>query len=150
MEIILLEKITNLGNIGDKVKVKSGYWRNYLLPKGKAIMATVANLAKLEGMRATLEAKAHNILEQSRARAAKIAQLELVIPAKASEEGKLFGSVNIREIALAANQAGVELHRSEVSLPQGPIRQIGEYDVNVHLHADVNTAIKIKVVSAEK
>lgn len=149
MEIILLEKVKNLGGIGDKVKVKAGYWRNYLLPKGKAIMANVKNLAKLESMRAGLEAKAQKDLLQAQERAAKITALALVVPAKASEEGKLFGSVNVREIVLAAKQAGVELSKSEVSLPQGAIRQVGEYDVNVHLHTDVNAAIKIKVVPAE-
>lgn len=150
MEIILLEKVRNLGGIGDKVKVKAGYWRNYLLPKGKAIMATVKNLARLEGMRAELEARAQSSLAKSQERATKIAALVLTVPAKVSEEGKLFGSVNIREIALAATNAGVELHKNEISLPQGPIRHVGEHDVNVHLHSDVNLAIKVKVVPADK
>jgi large subunit ribosomal protein L9 len=150
MEIILLEKIRNLGGIGDKVKVKAGYWRNYLLPKGKAIMATAKNLVKLESMKAELETKAQDAFTSAQGRATKMAQLMLEIPAKVSEEGKLFGSVNIREIVLAAEKAGIELHKNEVSMPQGPIRQIGEYDIHVHLHTDVNTVIKVKVIPTEE
>lgn len=149
MEIILLENVRNLGAIGSTVKVKPGYWHNYLHPQGKAIRATKENLTKFEGMRAALEAKAQNNLVLAQERAAKISTLALVIPAKVSDEGKLFGSVNLREIVLAAKQAGVEINKSELSLPQGPIRHIGEYDVNIHLHTDVNTAIKVKVVPAE-
>lgn len=146
MEVILLEKIRNLGGIGDKVKVKRGYWRNYLLPKGKAIMANVANLAKLETMRKELEAKAQTTLEQAQQRATQVEQLTLSIPAKVSPEGKLFGSVNIREIVLAAKTAGVELHKSEVSMPQGPIHQVGDYDINIHFHSDLNVVLKVKVI----
>lgn len=146
MEVILLEKIRNLGGIGDKVKVKRGYWRNYLLPQGKAIVANVANLAKLEGMRLELEAKAKTAMEKAQQRATQFEQLTLSISAKVSPEGKLFGSVNIREIVLSAKDAGIELHKSEVSMPQGPIHQIGDYEVNIHLHSDVNTVLKVKVI----
>jgi large subunit ribosomal protein L9 len=149
MEVILLEKIRNLGGIGDTAKVKRGYWRNYLFPQGKAIMATKENIAKLETMRSELEAKAQATVDKASQRAKQIENLLLTIPAKVSEEGKLFGSVNIREIVLAASAAGVELHKNEVSMPQGPIHQIGEYDIHIHLHSDVNTLIKVKVVPAE-
>ena len=149
MEVILLEKIRNLGNIGDKTKVKRGYWRNYLLPQGKAIIANKENMAKLEQMRTELETKAQAMVDKARQRASQIENLLLTIPVKVNEEGKLFGSVNIREIVLAANTAGIELHKSEVSLPQGPIHQIGEYDAHIHLHSDVNTVIKIKIVPIE-
>lgn len=149
MEVILLEKIRNLGGIGDTAKVKRGYWRNYLLPQGKAIIANKENIAKLDSMRASLEAKAQETVDKAQQRAKQIENLLLTIPAKVSDEGKLFGSVNIREIVLAASAAGIELNKSEVSMPQGPIHQIGEYDVHIHLHSDVNTAIKIKVVPAE-
>lgn len=149
MEVILLEKIRNLGGIGDTAKVKRGYWRNYLLPQGKAITANKENIAKLDSMRANLEAKAQETVNKAQQRAKQIENLLLTIPAKVSDEGKLFGSVNIREIVLAASTAGIELNKSEVSMPQGPIHQIGEYDIHIHLHSDVNTAIKIKVVPAE-
>lgn len=149
MEVILLEKIRNLGGIGDKAKVKRGYWRNYLLPQGKAIVATKENIAKLESMRTELEAKAQVALDLAQQRAATFANVTLTIPAKVSEEGKLFGSVNIREIVLAAQAANVELHKNEISMPQGPIHQIGEYDVNIHFHSDVDGVMKIKVVAAE-
>jgi large subunit ribosomal protein L9 len=148
MNIILLEKIRNLGNIGDQVKVKRGYWRNYLLPQSKAIMATQENLSKLTKMRAELEIKANSILQAAKDRATKLTNLILTIPVKTSEEGKLFGSVNIREIVHAAENQGVELSKKEISLPQGPIHQIGDYDVHVHLHSDVNTSIKVKVIPA--
>lgn len=148
MNIILLEKIRNLGNIGDQVKVKRGYWRNYLLPQSKAIMATQENLSKLTKMRAELETKANAVLQAAKDRASKLTNLILTIPVKTSEEGKLFGSVNIREIAQAAEKQGVELNKKEISLPQGPIHQIGDYDVHVHLHSDVNTLIKVKVIPA--
>lgn len=149
MEVILLEKIRNLGKIGDQVSVKRGYCRNYLVPKGKAILATKDNIIKLENLRAELEAKAQADLEIAEKRAAELSKLVINIPAKISEEGKLFGSVNIRDIVTAIAKAGAEVNKSELSLPQGPLRQIGEYDINVHLHTDVNTVVKVKVVPAE-
>jgi large subunit ribosomal protein L9 len=147
MEVILLEKIRNLGGIGDKVRVKAGYARNFLFPQNKAIFASTENLAKLESMRAELEKAAHEALAKAEERARALNNLELEVPVKASEEGKLFGSVGIREIVLAIKKRGIEVSKSEVSLPQGAIHQIGEYDIVLQLHTDVTATIKIKVVA---
>lgn len=149
MEVILLEKIENLGGIGDKVKVKSGYGRNYLIPQGKATLATPEHLAEFEARRAELEAKAAEDLAGAEARAAKFEDLSLVIKSKAGTEGKLFGSVGTIDIAEAATAAGVEIARSEVRLPEGPIRVVGEHTVEFHLHTDVNVEVQV-VVEAEE
>ena len=150
MEIILLDKIANLGNLGDKVTVKAGYARNFLFPKGKAVPATKENLAVFEQRRAELEAKLAEELAAAQARAEKIAELgSIEIASKAGDEGKLFGSVGTRDIAEALTAAGVETAKSEVKLPNGTIRELGEYEIDLQLHADVKTTIKLNVVAAE-
>jgi large subunit ribosomal protein L9 len=150
MEVILLERVDNLGGIGDKVKVKPGYGRNYLIPQGKATLATSENLAAFEARRAELEAKAEAELNAARERAAAVEQLELKIPAKAGVEGKLFGSIGTVDIAEAATAAGVALERSEVLLPEGPIRVVGEHTVDIHLYTDLTVPITITVVEEEE
>ena len=149
MEVILLEKVANLGDLGDKVTVKSGYGRNYLVPGKKAVPATADNVKVFEERRAELEKAAAEALAAAQARAEKLAALEnVVIKSNAGEEGKLFGSVSVADIADAVTAAGVEIAKSEVSMPEGPIRMIGEYDVDVHLHSDVTETVKV-VVEAE-
>lgn len=147
MEVILLEKISNLGNLGDKVNVKSGYGRNYLLPQGKATMATPANIEKFEARRAELEKLAADRKSTAEARAAKLNELEISITANAGDEGKLFGSIGTHDIAEALTNAGIEVHKSEVRLPNGTIRHTGEFDVALHLHTDVEATIKLIVVA---
>ncbi|MGB5210985.1 MAG: 50S ribosomal protein L9 [Gammaproteobacteria bacterium] len=149
MEIILLEKVENLGGIGDKVKVRAGYGRNYLIPQGKATLATEAHLAAFEARRAELEAKAAGELGVAQARAEKVGELQLVITAKAGEEGKLFGSVGTIDIAEAATAAGVALERSEVRLHDGPLRLLGEHPVEIHLHADVSVELMVTVAAED-
>jgi len=149
MEVILLEQVENLGGIGDKVKVKSGYGRNFLIPQGKATLATPENVARFEARRAELEARAVAELTEARDRAAKVADLKLVIRAKAGSEGKLFGSIGTVDIAEAAAAAGVELARSEIRLPEGPIRVIGDHTIEVHLHSDVNVEVPVLVEAEE-
>lgn len=149
MEVILLDKVENLGGIGDKVKVKPGYARNYLLPQGKATRATAANIAEFEARRAELEAKAAGVISEARARAEKITGLKLVIPAKAGSEGKLFGSIGPVDIAEAAEAAGVTIERSELRLAEGPLRTIGEHEVEVHLHAEVSVPITVTIEAEE-
>ena len=151
MEVILLDKIGRLGGLGDKVKVKNGFARNFLLPNKKAVLATPANLEKFEAERAELEAKIAAELKAAEDRAAKIAEIGTVtIAAQAGDEGKLFGSVGTRDIAEAVTAAGVELHKSEVRLPDGVIRSVGEFDIAIQLHADVKADIKVAVVAAGK
>ncbi len=149
MDIILLEKVGKLGNIGDQVSVKAGFGRNYLIPQGKAIFATPANIAEFEQRRAELEKAAAERKTEAEGRAAKLAALESVqINAKAGEEGRLFGSVGARDIADAlAAAAGVEVAKSEVKLPEGAIRETGEYEVDLQLHADIVQSVKIVVVA---
>jgi large subunit ribosomal protein L9 len=147
MEVILLEKVENLGNIGDQVNVKSGYGRNFLLPKGKATLATPENVAVFEARRAELEARQAEELAVAKGRAAKLEGLVLSIEAKAGSEGKLFGSLGTIDIAEAATAAGIEIQRSEVRLPDGPLRTVGEHELEIHLHSDLNVAIKVNVVS---
>ncbi|GIK34231.1 MAG: 50S ribosomal protein L9 [Gammaproteobacteria bacterium] len=149
MEVILLEKVANLGNIGDRVKVKPGFGRNFLLPKGKATLATEANIARFEARRAELESKQAAELAAAQARAERLAQLQLRIPAKAGSEGKLFGSLGTIDIAEACTAAGCPLERSEVRMPAGPIRTIGEHQVDLHLHADVTVSITLNVVAED-
>jgi large subunit ribosomal protein L9 len=149
VEVILLEKIENLGNIGSVVKVKPGYGRNYLLPKGKATLATAENVAKFETMRADLERKAGDALAAAQARAAQLAGVQLNLSAKAGTEGKLFGSIGTIDIAEACTRAGVEIDRSEVRLPSGPIRVLGEHQVEIHLHSDVNVPLTVTVLPEE-
>ena len=147
MEVILLEKIANLGNLGDKVAVKAGYARNFLLPFGKATPATADNVAAFEARRAELEKIAAEKKAEAEARAAKLADLTVTIAANAGEEGKLFGSIGTRDIADAVTAAGVAIEKSEVRLPNGTIRQAGEYDVAVHLHTDVEATVKLIVIA---
>jgi large subunit ribosomal protein L9 len=148
MEIILLEKVENLGGLGDKIRVKPGYARNFLIPQGKAKYATPANIAEFEAKRAELEKAAAEALSAAQARAAQLEGLEVELSAHAGSEGKLFGSIGTQDIADAVTAAGVELERREVRLPEGAIRQTGEYEIALHLHSDVNATIKL-VVKAE-
>jgi large subunit ribosomal protein L9 len=146
MELILLQKVTNLGALGDRVKVKPGYGRNFLVPHGKAVPATAANIAEFEQRRADYEAKAKSQLDGAEGRKARIEGQTVTISANASTEGKLFGSVGPREIAEAFTAAGFEINKSEVVMGEGPIRRTGEFDVLIHLHADVETTVKVTVV----
>ena len=148
MEIILLEKIANLGNLGDKVNVKAGYGRNFLLPQGKATVASAENVAAFEARRAELEQLAAEKKAYAESRAAELAELEVTITATAGDEGKLFGSIGTHNIADALTASGVEVAKSEVRLPNGTIRQVGEYDVAVHLHSDVEATVRVVVVAA--
>jgi large subunit ribosomal protein L9 len=149
MEVILLDKVRNLGNLGDKVKVRNGYGRNFLIPQGKAVLATADNLAKFEARRAELEKAAAAELAEAQARAEKLAALgEVTIAAKAGEEGKLFGSVGTGDIAEAITGAGVEVAKAEVKLPEGALRHTGEFSVDVVLHSDVAQAVTVKIVAA--
>jgi large subunit ribosomal protein L9 len=147
VEIILLEKIRNVGVLGDKVKVKSGYARNYLVPEGKAVYATEENTKKFEARRAELQKAASVGLEAAQKREAALTALGVInIPAKAGEEGKLFGSIGTRDIAAAITKIGVEVAKSEIHLPMGTLRQIGEYEIEIELHSDVVTVVKVNIV----
>jgi large subunit ribosomal protein L9 len=148
MEVILLEKVANLGNLGDKVNVKAGYGRNFLLPYGKATAATPANVAAFEERRAELEQAAADKKTSAETRAAQLAELEVTITATAGDEGKLFGSIGTADIADALTASGVEVAKSEVRLPNGTIRQVGEFDIAVHLHSDVEATVRVVVVAA--
>ena len=149
MEIILLQKVDNVGGIGDRVRVKSGYARNYLIPQGKATLATAANIAKFESRRAELEAKAAGELAAAQARAKKLEGLKIKIEMQAGTEGKLFGSVGTLDIAEAVAKHGTEIERSEVRLPDGPLRVVGEHQIELHLHADVNVGLTVVIEAAE-
>ncbi len=145
MEVILLEKVENLGNLGDRVNVKPGYGRNFLIPSGKATPATEEHIKAFEERRAELEKAAAEALSAAEARRDKLADMTVTITAKAGDEGKLFGSVGTSDIADAVNAAGVKIERQEVRMPEGAFRQLGEYQVAVHLHSDVNTEITVVV-----
>ena len=148
MEIILLDKIANLGGLGDTVTVKAGFARNFLFPQGKAVPATKANVEKFEARRAELEAKIADQLSAAEARAAKVAELgEVTIAAPAGDEGKLFGSIGTRDIAEAITAAGVEVSKAEVKLPTGTLRETGEYDIDLQLHSEVMTSVKVVIVA---
>jgi len=147
MQIILLEKVANLGALGETVTVRPGYARNFLFPTGKAVPATKANVEHFDARRAELEAAAAAKLADAQDRAAKIEEIELSVAVKAGDEGKLFGSLGNRDIADLVSEAGVELSKSEVRLPEGPIRNVGEYDVAIHLHPEVNAVLKLIVVA---
>ena len=149
MEVILLEKVQNLGAMGDKVTVKAGFGRNYLIPQRKAKLATAANLAEFEALRAELEAKAKAELDTATARAEKLKEIALVLPANAGEEGKLFGSIGTADIAKACTDAGVAVDRKEVRMVNGALREIGDFTVGLHLHVDVDVEISVKVVREE-
>ena len=149
MNVILLEKVENLGDIGDLVTVKPGYGRNYLLPSGKASLATPANIKEFEARRAELEKQAGEELVSAKARAELVHGMELVITANVGPEGKLFGSVGPIDITEACEKVGVEIARSEVRMPDGPIHEVGDFAVGLHFHSDVNTEITVKVVGDE-
>ena len=146
MDVILLQKVKNLGNLGDRVKVKPGYSRNFLIPYGKAVPATAANLADFDKRRAEFEARANETLAAAEARKTRLEGASVTIKANASTEGKLYGSVGPRDIAEAFTAAGLPLEKSEVIMGEGPIRRVGESEVEVHLHADVHTTIKVVIV----
>lgn len=150
MEVILLEKVHNLGNLGDQVKVKPGYGRNYLIPNRKAVPATAENIAKVEARRVELERVEAEHLASAKSRAESLAGLSVTIAAKAGTEGRLFGSVGTQDIADAVTGAGIEVAKREVRLPEGPLRQVGEYSIELQLHADVEVAIQVRVVAEEE
>jgi len=145
MEVILLEKVANLGNLGDKVTVKAGYGRNYLLPQGKATAATPENIAEFEARRAELERMAAEKRAAAEARAAQLNELVVTITANVGEEGKLFGSIGTQDIADALTASGIEVAKSEVRLSEGTIRQTGEYDIKLQLHTEVVAEFKLVV-----
>jgi len=145
MDVILLEKVKNLGDLGDTVKVKSGYGRNFLLPQGKALAATPDNLKVFEARKAELLKKANDSLSGAKMRAEKFAGKALVIKALTAEEGKLYGSVGPSDVVRAAQAAGLDLKRSEVDMPTGPIRQIGTYPVTLRLHTEVEASITVSI-----
>lgn len=147
MEIILLEKVQNLGGLGDKVNVKPGYGRNFLIPQGKAVPATSENVSKFEARRAELEKAAAESLAEANTRLEKLMALSIEIASKAGDEGKLYGSIGTRDIAVAVTDAGVELGKNEVNLPEGPLRYTGEFEIGVSLHPDVAGTLKINVVA---
>lgn len=147
MEVILLEKIANLGNLGDRVTIKAGYGRNFLIPQGKAAKATAAKIKEFEERRAELEKQAAEKLAAANARGEAIGKLNITIAHKTGDEGRLFGSVGTQTIAEAITAAGVKVEKSEVRMPNGVIRQIGEYGIDIHLHTDVVVTLPIKIVS---
>jgi len=146
MHVILLERLRNLGDLGEEVSVRAGYARNFLIPQGKAVRATPENREVFEQRRADLEAVASKQLGEAEARAAKLEGLAVTIVVKAGEEGKLYGSVGTQDIADAINREGVEVARREVRLPEGVIRAVGDYDIDVQLHSDVTVSIKLSVL----
>ena len=150
MEVILFEKIDRLGGIGDLVNVKAGFARNYLLPQGKAKAATDANKAEIETRRAEFEKLAAEAITNAEQRRDKIEALSISITAKSGTEGKLFGSIGNMDIAAAITEAGVELEKRDVRLPDGPIRQAGEYEITLHLHTDVDAVAKVTIIGEEE
>ena len=146
MEVILLEKVRNLGNLGEQVKVKSGFARNYLIPYGKAVTANEANRARFEAQRAELEKTQADALGKAQARAEKMTGYTVQVVRKVSEEGKLFGSVGIRDICDAMQQAGFELARPEIHLDRGPLKEIGDHEISVSLHPEVNFKLIVSVI----
>ena len=149
MDVILLEKVHKLGDLGDQVKVKPGFGRNYLIPSGKAVSATAENIAKFDARRAELEKQQQEALSAATARADKLNGISVSIARKAGSEGKLFGSVGTIDIAETVTAAGAELAKHEIRLPEGPIRSTGDYELAVQLHADVSATIKVSVVPEE-
>lgn len=147
MDVILLEKVANLGSLGDKVKVKAGYGRNFLLPYGKAVAATADNLKAFEERRAELEKAAAEKLAAAQARGEALEGASVTITSKAGEEGKLFGSIGVRDIADAITATGTDVEKSEVRLPEGPLRVVGEYEIELQLHSDVTVNINLAVVA---
>ena len=149
MEVILLQKVANLGNIGDRVKVRSGFGRNFLLPQGKATLATPDNIARFDARRAELERVAREHLSSAEERSVAMKDFKLTLHAKAGTEGKLFGSIGTSDIAEELTRVGFQIERSEVRLPHGPLRMVGEHTVNLHLHADVDVPVQVTIVAEE-
>ena len=149
MDIILLQKVANLGNIGDRVKVRSGYGRNYLLPHGKATLATPDNVKRFEARREELEKAAREHLTSATERAAALKDFKLTMIAKAGTEGKLFGSIGTSDVAEALGKQGFKVERSEVRMPNGPLRMVGEHSVGLHLHADIDVPLAVSIVAEE-
>ncbi|ANN95615.1 TPA: 50S ribosomal protein L9 [Legionella pneumophila] len=149
MEVILLEKVRNLGNLGDKVHVKSGYGRNYLIPQNKAVFATEQNIELFQKRRAELEKKAQQALANAEQRAAKLNDTTIVISAMASDEGKLYGSVGVNEIKDALIEKQIEISKREIVMPEGPLHSIGNYVVEVHVHSDVVANLQVEIISAK-
>lgn len=149
MEVILLEKVAKLGSLGDKVTVKSGYGRNFLIPQKKAVPATAANLESFEARRADLEKEAAAKLATAEKRAEQLKELELTLAVKAGDEGKLFGSIGTRDLADLISSTGIEANKSEIRLPNGPLRTTGTFEITLQVHADVTTALTVHVVPEE-
>ena len=149
MDVILLQKVANLGNIGDRVKVRSGYGRNFLLPEGKATLATPDNVARFEARREELEKAAREHLSSAEERRDALKEFKLTITAKAGTEGKLFGSIGTADIAEALSKANFKVERSEVRMPNGPLRMVGEHNVGLHLHADIDVPLAVLIVAEE-
>ncbi|MFJ1267452.1 50S ribosomal protein L9 [Legionella lytica] len=149
MEVILLEKVRNLGNLGDKVHVKSGYGRNYLIPQNKAVFATPTNIEMFEQRRSELEKKAQQSLSAAEQRAAKLNDVTLAVNAMASDEGKLYGSVGVNEIKDALVAKGIEVSKREIVMPEGPLHSIGSFVVEVHVHSDVIANLQVEISPAK-
>ena len=149
MQVILLEKIGKLGELGQQVHVKPGYGRNFLIPSGKAVPATPENIEKFEAQRAELEKAQAEVLAAAQGRAEKLNGLELTLRRKTVSEDRLFGSVGVSDIVTAVAEAGLEVTRHEIRLPDGPFRTLGEYEVELHLHADVNARIKLSIAAEQ-
>jgi large subunit ribosomal protein L9 len=147
MEVILLEKIANLGNLGDKVTIKSGYGRNYLVPQGKAVAATAKKIAEFEARRAELEKAAAEKLSAAQKLGNELSKLQIVITNKAGDEGRLFGSVGTHNIAEAITAAGIAIEKQQIRLPHGAIRHIGEYPIDINLHSDVVVTLTITIAA---
>ncbi len=146
MRIILQKEVSNLGKVGDQMVVKPGFGRNYLIPQGMAVLASKKNIADFELRREELEKAAQQVLSEAKARASKLSELVVIIEGQAGDEGKLFGSIGPRDIAEAVNKAGVKVEKKEIIMLEGPIRQIGEWEVNVRLHSEVSVALKLRIV----
>ena len=149
MQIILLQRIVNLGKLGETVDVKPGYGRNFLIPQGKALPATAANIEKFEARRAELEAEEKKELDTAQERADALTDVNVIMRAKSGDEGKLFGSIGTRDIAEALTNSGLEVDRVEIKLPEGALRQVGEYNVDIQLHHDVTATILVTILSED-
>lgn len=147
MQIILLENVANLGNLGEQVNVKAGYGRNFLIPQHKAVAATEENIKTFDARRAELQKVADEKLGVAQARAEKISALDITLSTKAGEEGKLFGSITVRDIADAANSRGIDIQKGEIKMPSGPIRELGEFEIKIQLHPDVTATLKVGVIA---
>jgi large subunit ribosomal protein L9 len=146
MEVILQQKVRNLGDLGEKVVVRPGYGRNFLIPSRKAVLATEGNIEKFEKRKTELEKIAKELLAEAQSRFEKLSQLTVVIPCKSGEEGKLYGSLGARDLANSITKAGVEVKKSEIRLPNGVLRLLGEYEIEIQLHSDVSVKLKVTVV----